>query len=492
MNYISKIYHSSTFRKYSTVWFLIGISLLFFLLRLPSLIEPNWYGDEGIYQVVGRAIHNGALLYRDTWDNKPPLLYFLYALVNGDLFLVKFASFAAGLMSAITFFFISKKIFKGNIPYAITTLYAILFGTPLLEGNIANAENFMQLPTLLALYCLIVYTKTKKMNLIIISGLLLSIAFLFKIVAVFDFFAFLTFLFFLSWDGLYSKSRIFLSRLYPSAIFTLCFLSLFIVSLLYFFSKGAFVPFYRAVFGENIAYVGTQNSLVFPMGILIIKSLLLVGALLLLFAKRKNFSMWSLLIYIWFIFSLYNSFFSHRAYTHYLLVLLPAFCLLIGHMVSNLRTRIADVILVVGVIAFATMHFSLYKYTYPYYKNYIEFITGKNDITAYQLFFDRNTPRDYEIASFIKLNSVNNEKIFLWSDSAQVYALSNTQPIGKYVVAYHMTFYKDGIDEAKRNIEIYKPRFIIQTADYPEIKNFLSSYDLRYRIQGVTIYEREI
>lgn len=492
MNFIAKIHHSPTFRNHQTAWFLIAVSLLFFFLRLPSLIEPNWYGDEGIYQVVGRAIHNGALLYRDTWDNKPPLLYLLYAFFNGDLFWVKLTSIFAGLGSTIVFFLIARKIFKGSIPYLITGLYAILFGTPVLEGNIANAENFMLLPILLSLYFLITYVKNRKITLIIISGLLLSVSFLFKIVSVFDFLAFAIFLLFISWDEIYTRTKIIFSRLVPLIIFTASFLSLFVIALLYFVSQNAFAPFYRAVLGENIAYVGSENSLIFPMGILIIKSLLLLGSLFFLFVKRKTIPMWSLLIYIWFIFSLYNSFFSHRAYTHYLLVLLPVFCLLVGHMVSSLKTRLLDVVLVVGVIAFATMHFSLYKYTYPYYKNYADFIAGRNDITAYQLFFDRNTPRDYEIASFIKLTSSNGGKVFLWSDSPQMYALSDTQPIGKYVVAYHMTFYKDGIDEAKKNIEMYKPRFIIQTADYPQINNFLSSYSLRYRIHGVTIYEREI
>jgi len=68
-------------------WFLITISFLFFLLRFPSLFEPDWYGDEGIYQVLGLGINAGRLLYRDIFDNKPPLLYLVYSFVNSDLYL---------------------------------------------------------------------------------------------------------------------------------------------------------------------------------------------------------------------------------------------------------------------------------------------------------------------------------------------------------------------------------------------------------------------
>ena len=65
-------------------WFLIGISVVFFILRLPSLFEPDWYGDEGVYQVLGMGIKAGRLLYRDIFDNKPPFLYLLYSFVSSD------------------------------------------------------------------------------------------------------------------------------------------------------------------------------------------------------------------------------------------------------------------------------------------------------------------------------------------------------------------------------------------------------------------------
>ena len=42
------------------------------LLRVPSLFEPYWYGDEGIYLTVGRSLRHGLALYRDVHDNKPP------------------------------------------------------------------------------------------------------------------------------------------------------------------------------------------------------------------------------------------------------------------------------------------------------------------------------------------------------------------------------------------------------------------------------------
>jgi hypothetical protein len=89
----------SIYEKSKNVWFLISAGLIFFLLRLPSLFEPYWYGDEGIYQALGLGINNGRILYRDIFDNKPPFLYVLYSFFNSDQFLLRFVSLVFGLVS---------------------------------------------------------------------------------------------------------------------------------------------------------------------------------------------------------------------------------------------------------------------------------------------------------------------------------------------------------------------------------------------------------
>jgi len=114
-------------------WFLIIISFVFFILRLPSLFEPNWYGDEGIYQVLGLGIKAGRLLYRDIFDNKPPLLYILYSLASSDEFTIKLVSLIFGLSSVIVFFYLCKKMLENFKASCIaTSLFAILFGLPLM------------------------------------------------------------------------------------------------------------------------------------------------------------------------------------------------------------------------------------------------------------------------------------------------------------------------------------------------------------------------
>ena len=105
--------------KPSELFFLLCSSLVFFLLRFPSLFEPHWYGDEGIYQAIGYALNNGRELYSTIWDNKPPLLYVLYAVFNSDQFTLRSLSLLAGISSIIAFFFLAKKIYRNRIGHCI-------------------------------------------------------------------------------------------------------------------------------------------------------------------------------------------------------------------------------------------------------------------------------------------------------------------------------------------------------------------------------------
>ena len=303
------------------VWFVIFSSFLFFILRLPSLFEPLWYGDEGIYQVIGTSLNHGKMLYSQIFDNKPPLLYWVYAIFQSDQFTIRLVSLIFGLLSVIVFFLLSKKLFQNkrgnsNIPYLTTFVFTMSFGLPFLEGNIANAENFMLLPIIAS--ALLLIDKKK----FFLPGLLLGIAFLFKIVAIFDLAAFAVFCFILNFDSL--KKELKLSSLIAGFI-----LPIFLVSM-FFLINGSLMDFIRATFLSNISYVSYGNQIGKLPILLFIKLILLGGFLLYLFIKRKAISETSLFILIWFAFSLFNTFFSQRPYTHYVLVLISSLSLLIG------------------------------------------------------------------------------------------------------------------------------------------------------------------
>lgn len=479
---------------------LAGAVGIFTLLRLPSLVEPDWYGDEGIYQVIGRALNSGRLLYRDIWDNKPPVLYIYYAFVNGDLFLIRLLSLIFGAAAIVVFFFIARSLFqKKNLPvYFSTFTLAILFGLPLIEGNIANAENFMLFPTLLALFFVLKLKAASRPIVPLLIGLLLSISFLTKIVALFDLSAFLVILFIIRF---YNKSLLdvkkhflsdpleFLKVLKQEGMVLIGFVVPIVITVIYFTFAGALGDFTKAAFSQNVGYVGYGNYFIIPQGLLILKLILLGFSILLILRFRRKLGIASIVVYTWIAFSLFSAFFSGRPYTHYVLVFLPAFCLLLGLMFSSRKYALFNIALVIFFIAFMRTQFHYYTKITAYYLNYRDYIMGEKSAESYQAFFDANTPRNYEIARYITENTTKKDSVFLLSDSSTIYYLADKLPPGRYIVEYHISFYKDGVLETQKALQKAKPKFIIVTKDQL-LPDFINGFTKKYLVSGVQIYER--
>ena len=479
-------------------WFLITISFLFFLLRFPSLFEPDWYGDEGIYQVLGLGINAGRLLYRDIFDNKPPLLYLVYSFVNSDLFLIRLLSLIFGLFAVLGFYFLSKRILSTQKSVFIATgVFAVLFGLPLIEGNIANAENFMLLPNIVAGILMLKATEKNILNhkliLIALSGFILGLSFLFKIVAIFDFAAFFVFILLIDFPqkitNIFNKTYIF-KEFKKLGVYTTSFLVPILLATLFFVINGSLSYFLKAVLFNNVGYVGYGNTLIIPQGFLILKISLLLLFLFYFFIRRHLFEKGAIFVSVWLIFSVFSAFFSQRPYTHYVLVLLPAFCLMIGlFSLSNKFSKLAGV-LTLSTFIIVLLGFGFYAKTLFYYQNFISFAINSKSITSYQRFFDGSTPRDYEIANYILLHNKTNSNTFIWGNNAQVYSLIDSLPPGRYSVAYHITNYKDGLENTKEGLKKTPPQFIVIMPNAGRYPFSLSSYSLKINLKGVNIYEK--
>ena len=116
----------------------------------------------------------------------------------------------------------------------------------------------------------------------------------------------------------------------------------------------------------------------------------------------------------------------------------------------------------------------------------------KKDLTSYRSFFDSRTPLYYDLASYLKLHVKKNEEIFIWGDAPQVYAMSNTIPVGKYTVAYHILSSSQNTDEAFQSINSTKPRFLVVFHETPVIPFFWTFYQPKVTIEKATIYERTL
>lgn len=467
---------------------------LFVILRFPSLFEPYWYGDEGIYQIIGRALSQGRFLYEGVWDNKPPLLYLVYALFNGDQFSVRLISLIVGIFIIILFYLLTKIILKKSaLTNTLTILFAILFGSPYLEGNIANAENFMLFFIFSGLYLILPHLLSIKNDFryfyikntivsLITGGIMLGISFMFKTVGIFDLLAVLIFLFFLSlpFRQLIRQSFfIIIGFIIPWSIISGIFLL-----------SGRIQYYLTATFFSNVSYVGHENYFIVPQGLLFLKLLLLVVSLSVLFLKRKTFTHPTLFVLIWVIFSLFNSFFSHRSYTHYVLLSLPSVLLLGGILVNQYKKNIVPIVLFISLIIFLIIHFKPYPLSksIAYYPNFLSYFLGQKSQTDYQRFFDSDVPSDYAIAEYLNLKLKKNEEVLIYGNSAQIYVLSDTLPISRFTVAYHVNN-PQAISEMQQAIITKQPKYIVLMPDEKLGEISLPNYTYRLNLGETAIYE---
>lgn len=486
MTLIEKLEKSKSF------WFLLFSSFFFFLLRLPSLFEPIWFQDEGIYQTIGMTLHAGGKMYLDAWDNKPPLLFTIYAFLNGDQEIIKLFSLIFGVLSLILFFFLIKRIVGEKATFIATAFFSFVLATPLIQGNIANTENFMIFPIILGVLIFLIFIKdSRKKNLIFFSSLILGIAFLFKVLAIFDFLALLSFLFFFLFPRLnFNNIKPKLEIIFKSIAF---FLLPLLIAGIFFLFRGSFREFSNALLLQNFSYISSNNQFLIPQGLLLLKLLFLLIALVLLYRFKNLFKKEYVFVLIWFFFSLYNVFFSQRPYHHYLILLLPSFSLLLGLLLESKKFKLFFSSIFAATLLIILFYFGPPK-SLTYYANFFKFINGAKTLNSYRNYFGSSINRYYKIANYIKVNSRKGDKIIVWGDNPQIYSISERVPSIRFSVIYHILEYDHNFSIISKAVSKNKPKLVVimppedrEMVDYPFS---LENYKLRIDIAGSEIYER--
>lgn len=479
--------------------FLILIIVLFILLRLPSLFEPYWYGDEGIYLTLGEGIRQGLTLYSQIHDNKPPMLYYLAAL-GQTVFGFRLLLFMVMIPTVYFFHRLAKKFFHHNTARLTTILFVILTSIPLLEGTIANAEVFMLLPTILGI---LIFLNAKSNQDYLISGLLLGYAFTIKIPVGFEFLFLTLFLllekidFFEDLSLKNSFKKIF--RNLPKFIYLILgFIAPIFLWSIYFYFQGAFKPFILASLLQNFGYLsswatGNQTSSFASGGLMIRFVVLLLSWLIIFyFNYKKIITKNAAFILAWFAATVFSALLSGRPYPHYLIQLVPPLCLIITGVFSNSLANIRWMF----VFSIIILGFVIYKYKfyfYPvfsYYHNFYTYAFQKKSQSDYYSYFGSNVNLTYEIAEFVKANTDKKQTVFIWGDEPYVYALTSRLPPEKFTVAYHVVDF-NAYDDAISGIKSRLPKYIIYypmaNRPYPQLDNLIRRYYYPVRVFGSII-----
>lgn len=472
--------------------FLVSVLLLTIILRLPSLFEPYWYGDEGIYLAIGMALKKGLFLYRDIYDNKPPLLY-LIAELAGNLFWFRFALFLSCLASVVLLSKLTNIFFPGKktVQRIVLLAFTILLNIPLIEGNIANAEIFQILPVLGAVY-LLVKGKNIPYRDYFLSGLLFSIAVLLKVPAVLDFAAVVIFLVFFS---------------HPQKVFnfekkTIVLLAGFFLPLLltfsFFFFNHYLKESFQIIFLQNFGYLsswktGSHKLSLLKSGLFQRSVCFFLFSIILYFSRKKIPPKWAIFINIWFSFTLFAALLSNRPYAHYLIQVLLPFCLTVGVIKNNKGLiRLFSIFLIFLLL---TLCLEIKFWIYPvfsYYKNFLQFSLGQKSQIDYFVYFDKKVPQTYQIAFYLINSTRATDKVFVWGDEPYIFPLSQRLPASRLITAYHIIDF-DKFQETEEQLRIEKPEIIIFDDNkrdiFTNIENLISvNYVKIWSVENLQIF----
>ena len=446
---------------------LIFLIILSVVLRLPSLFEPYWYGDEGIYLTLGMALKKGLVWYRDIHDNKPPLLYLLAA-VAGTVFWFRLLLMVwFGATVAVFHRLMQRLLPKAPAAWNLATIIMIVL-TTLFEGNIANAEIFIVLPVVLGMG--LALQPRPRWWLI---GLLFSAGFLFKAPAAFDFLALMLWLLF--WKKTKFKNLLILSLGFSLPI---------ILSIAYYTYQGAFTPYVRSALMQNIGYLhswgGGQSDLLIRFGVAMLASLVVFRSLPL----------------IWFIWAMFGALLSARPYPHYLIQPAVPLAILLVRLFTRgekqLKVLTLSIFLIAGVAAWQ-IHFWQYPHL-DYYQNFIKYLAGTKSLEDYRAWFDERANQTYRLAGYIRQTTVPGEPIYIWGDEPYIYALANRLPVGRYTVAYHVIDF-NGFSETMKAWDRHQPKLVAimayETRPFPELNARLATdYVLVATIDRAKVYRR--
>jgi len=428
-------------------WLVVHEAILIILagvvfLRIPTLFEPYWYGDEGIYLTVGRAMRQGVELYKGIHDNKPPLIYTLAAVADGKQFWFKFILMLWSVATVAVFWNVSR--------YRVwpTVIFALLTTLPLLEGNIANAELFFLTLTIGAFGLV---WKNESLKNIFGAGILYGIAGLFKTPGLLE-----AAVWPIIW--LVSRDKEWLKKSAWMGVGAAIPMGL---AVIYFLGRGTLPEFMTAAGIKMIPYLSSWNVELPVVGTLWGRAVLLVSWLVGLWLLRRKMPRTVIIMGVWWGITLFTALLSGRPYPHYLLQMVPVVSLAVGAIMWEEKKGRIMWLAMAGITIAAVGLFKFYAYpVVSYYQNWGKWVAGRQSYEAYMQWFNPQVKNNYEIAKLVKVGSHADEKIFMWGDEPMIYALSRRLPATKYTVGYHVKEFA-AQKETMEKLEETLPRYVV-------------------------------
>ncbi|MBO4927665.1 MAG: glycosyltransferase family 39 protein [Clostridiales bacterium] len=291
---------------------LLIFPLLFCLMPYSPLYRYCFSADEVCYRTVSIGLLRGKLPYRDLFDHKGPLTYFIYALgflisrpSNWGTFIICYLINAA----AFGFAYKTARLFLAERESLFSVILLLFFCT-MTEENIlttgSKPENLLLLPLMVSVYLFIKYSVTKSAeeknaeeshvipcSRMYVIGIMCGAVFMIKLNVCLFYLAFVGCYFL--WLLIRKMGKAFLSSVgvFLGGILTVC-----LPILLFFYIRGGLSSFFDVYIVFNLKYAGGKDSFFYfakraiPMTAKVSLTILILFCLLAflpeLLAKKKN------------------------------------------------------------------------------------------------------------------------------------------------------------------------------------------------------------
>ena len=462
-------------KNYKTLVIYIILIILAFLISLESSVSPinkTEYiaTDVSVWISIAKEMAQGELMYRDFFDHKGPILYFIYYVgyTLGETLGIWFIDFLCNIVNAFMIYKISNLILKNREKSLIITIICMCFMLGLCEENPCTES--ISLPfILIALYQFTKFTLdikrfNKKESLCtgICFGIVLllrpNIATLWIVYYIYIFIKLLK-----------EKQIKHLCQIIGFSI--LGVIIVFLPTIVYFIKNGIVTDFINTYLLFNLKYANSKDENLFDVICYYLNStkyiLLLILAcyiVILINIRKKLTKVENELIivsFIYFIFSCYLTIMPQRKYLHYVISMLPTFIIPITICLKYIKINKATKITLVEISLIVYLLISIYNMQNCRHSNYV-----------------------YEkISKEVHILTKKDDNVLVLGNNATIYLIADREYKGKYL--YQTPIANKDEDIAKEVLEEIKK-------DLPDvIVNTISKLNEEGR-QDLTNFERKI
>jgi len=477
---------------------------LYVLLRLPSLIEPQWYQDEAGYASTAWLMHLGYGLYVDAWNNKPPVLFGIYGL-SALLFGASEAglhvlSILSGLAAVVAAVLGMSRIFSVRAALWAGLAIAVTIGSPMLDGNLALPESLLIGPVTVAMVWFLCSgtgapARTPRAFPLLAIGVLFACGFLIQQTALADFASVML------WCLVRRNWR---TMLMVGGAFAI---TVGVVVVPFVVTAGAHNVWFALV-TSYVDYVdGALNdrlhAYLFRLGLVLF--MLFVAWLF-----RKAVDDRLELVRLWATALLFTAIAAGYSYEHFLLpVMIPVVMLLAG-LVSRYHEHIAHSIrrpraLVAAalVAAIASTGWSLFAAGYRstvwslgYYVNAAAYVSGSISVLQYDTYFGALNYGEHEAEQWISSHNLVGATAMLWTNLAWPLVDDQLVPPTRSGPLYVTLALENGTAGILSRMTAAPPELILVTPSHIEnladVREFIRSHDYTevFDAYGVDLYLR--